>query len=135
MSKKAYRLKKAGDYYIVPAGYAGGRFHKEIRTMDKTRAEDALRARKSLSLKRKYPEVRKGVAIQRSLPPVKINWESQEAKEIPDYLSGGKHILKLQGIPSTSQVTKANESYYKHHGYETVILKTSDGRYALYVSE
>ena len=135
MGKKAYQLKKEGDFYIIPAGYARGRYHKEIRTMDKNNAKNILAARKSVALKQKYPEIRNSLTGIKKGVPVQINWELQQVKEIPDYLRGGPYILKLQGIPSTAQVTKANESYYKYHGYETVVLKTKDGRYALYVSE
>jgi len=135
MGKKAYRIQKEGDFYVIPAGYAGGRFHEKIRTMNKDQSEDIIRARKSVSLKRKYPEVRCGVRGMKNERPVQINWDLQQVKVIPDYLTAGKYIFKLQGLPSTEQVAKANESYYKYHGHETFILKTRDGRYVLYVSE
>ena len=135
MSKKAYRIQKEGDYYIDPAGYAGGRYHGEIKRLNKREIEDVITARKTISLKRKYPEVRSGVRGMKNERPIQINWDLQQVKEIPDYLTAGKYIFKLQGLPSTEQVAKANESYYKYHGHETFILKTRDGRYVLYVSE
>jgi hypothetical protein len=141
MSKKAYRIQKDGDYYLIPAGYVNGRYHKEIRTMDKTHAEDVIAARKTLSLKQKYPEVRKGVEgvrqqhLDNPRQTNRVILSEQILKDIPEFISGGKYLLKLQGTPATKQVSESNENYYKHHGYKTAILKTNDGRYALYVSE
>jgi len=139
MVKKAYKVLKKGDFYVLPAGYTKSGYHTEIKVMDKERANEIMRARKTMTLKRKYPEIRQGVAGQKvqQKPPKesKVDWKMQELKEIPDYINGGKYLFKLQGLPSTKQVATANENYYKYHGNETVVLKTRDGKYALYVSE
>jgi hypothetical protein len=139
MTKKAYRIIKDGDYYVVPAGYVKGTYHNEIRTMNKDRAEEIMHARKTISLKKKYPEVRKGIAEMKSipLPPrnKQIDWDVQMLKRIPDYITGGKYLLRLRGTYPNNQVATANENHYKHERYLTAILKTFDDRYALYVSE
>lgn len=136
MAKKGYQIKKEGDFWVIPAGYVAGQYHKEIRTMNREKAEDVVRARKSISLKRKYPEIRKGISETKSnQKPTKVDWKLQELKDVPDYIHGGPFLFKLHGSPSNHQVTTANESYYKHRGYKTVVLKTKEGRYALYVEE
>jgi hypothetical protein len=138
MPKKAYKIYKKGDYYILPAGYAGGRYHEEIRTMDRNRAIEIMSARKTLSLKSKYPEIKAGINAQnhqQNPHEKRVDWKLQELKDTPDYIQGGKYLLKLRGIFCPKQVAEANESHYKYGGYITAVLKTRDGKYALYVSE
>jgi hypothetical protein len=137
MAYKAYTIHKEGDYYVIPAGTVHGRYYKETRTMSKDAAKDIIASRKSISLKRKYPEIRTHEAIPKPRVSGRTLIEMQKVKEIPDYISGGTHgLLKRQGSPTASKrVAQANENYYKHHGYMTVILEDKQGKYVLYVSE
>lgn len=138
MPKKAYRMRKVGDFYVLPAGYVHGKYYEEIRVMDKERAKEIMRARKTISLKKKYPEVREGV---RKLKPETVQKcrECQgkgvpHVKMIPDMIIDRGVGMHLKGI-NNYQVTYANAQHYINDGYVISTVKTDNEQYALYVSD
>jgi hypothetical protein len=138
MSKKAYRLIKEGDRYRVPAGYVRGQDYNEVSTMDRRLAKDVVKARKSVSLKRKYPQILGQTSDQAKERLLKFKHDlrrSESKKEIPTFLQAGSIAIRLQQVTDNKQVAESNEAYYKKSGLYTIILKTKDGRYALYIED
>jgi hypothetical protein len=138
MVKKAYKVLKKGDFYVLPAGYTKSGYHSEIKVMDKDRANEIMRARKTLTLKRKYPEVRKGLAdvLEKTKAQTILDNRSRPlpridtlAKIYPD----NEYTMRLKGI-NNYQVTFANAEHYIYDGYKVHTFKV-EGKYALYVSD
>jgi hypothetical protein len=138
MTKKAYKLFKEGDFYVLPAGYTKSGYRPEIKTMDLESAKRIQVARKTLSLKKKYPEVRQGVnglrektkaqtILDKRSPPI------PSIKSLPDIYPEHEFTMRLKVI-NNYQVTFANAEHYLYDGYKVTTFKV-EGKYALYVSD
>jgi len=139
MAKKAYKLKKEGDFYVAPSGMTKAGYVGKIKTMDKEAAKQVIKSRKTLVLKRKYPEIRESMRnpeVKKNMDKIKEEEYSQELKKnYPPKTITRKNISLSLKDTNKYQVIYANAQHYLYDGYAVETMDIGDGKYALYVSD